>query len=286
MLYFSMLAEENVILTHELFLITPPPYPPPPRPNAATGRPEEDNTVVDYSLFIPRRVLIGEVTHGNREKIYREQILPQMYTFYDYFDLYFGRFVQYNESGEVVAKVTLHDGKVTADDGLRATIRILYGPLEEYPFPTDAFDNKTLLTNYEALLRKNNKVENQLLQLRQDITKQQTELEDMQRKWERSMNSLKRHAETRHAYMESILRAWYLERTTPEDCSVCWQPMYPDDLVIPLCGHLICQSCHAQCPRNRCPTCRLSFSTERGELRENNVVDDDDDDEALLLLVP
>lgn len=57
-----------------------------------------------------------------------------------------------------------------------------------------------------------------------------------------------------NAYLTQIMHTWYSERTTREDCSVCWKAMSPDELHIPMCGHFICTSCKARC--HCCPVCR------------------------------
>ena len=271
MLYFSLLDDDRLMLTHEL---------------SPLASDDTDNRVSLYDLYIPRRILIGEVTHGTRERIYREQDLPQMYTWCEYFDLYFGKYAQYNESGAVVAKVTMIEGH-RLETGIHGRIRVQYGPLqdgrrpshveeEECPYPVDAMDPMTLLSNYEALVRKNNQVESQLLRLRKDITDQTEQLTEMHRKWEETLVEIQRKNDLRHLFMSQIMHNWYAERTTREDCPVCWQPMDPTQFVIPMCGHFICQSCRGRCAK--CPTCRLSYDGI-GSSAQNN---DGDDNAAAL----
>jgi hypothetical protein len=212
-----------------------------------------------WTLTIPRRVFIAEITHGPdaHEKFYREQTLPA--NLQESFDSFFGPYVQKNSKGETVAQTTLSN-VVTEPEQISGEIRIVSGPLmDQCPFPTTYRKNlehsyQRLSAKYDQLFHRNHRVEQQLEKVQRDLVRHVQHMTSMLERWHGMWDDFHRRNQVRHAHLQRILLEWYVDRPEREACCVCWESMDPSEIVVPRCGHFICSACHEQC--NQCPLCR------------------------------
>jgi len=197
-----------------------------------------------WELAIPKRICLGEVTHGRTGYLFREQSLPS--DLQDRFNSYFGKYILKNIRGETVAIVQLFSLQHTYQQVL-AEISIEYGPpsCQQCPFPTGL---------NEALVRQNQTLEEELKLVQQELENTNT----MLAQWNAMWDNFHRRNRVRHGHVSRILVDWYAERQAREECCTCWNPMVPTDIVIPQCGHFICATCHGKC--TKCPLCRESFT--------------------------
>jgi hypothetical protein len=238
-----------------------------------------------YILHIPKRVLIGEITHGRDggEKLYRDQEnLPTLEDFEIAFREYFTKYAQYDAQGNALAHVTFeptvsHEGDegelVVAATAIAGIVNIQYGPL--YPFPSHSSYKssiESLLMRYTEVLRRQNQIESELFCLREVLEAERREYMEQSEQQLRQMNqwrhlvhSIQHRGETQHAYLQQRVRTWFADYAIREDCVVCWMPLRAEEVVFPACGHLICTTCHDQCheqQHNRCPVCRHVYDME------------------------
>lgn len=235
---------------------------------------EHNNINGMWNLEIPRRICIGEITHGNhaQEQIFRDQTLPYLEDVRQHFETFFGKYAHKTAHGQVVAEVRLVS-LAQSDVLLWGDIEIEYGPLSDYPpFPlpkntvaqVDSSSYHRLHAKYDALIHRNYMVEQELERVQQDLDRVQLDLSrhvrhmtTMLERWHVMWDDFHRRNRVKHAHIQRILMEWYINRTTREDCCVCWQSIEPDAMTIPQCGHFICSPCHEQC--SQCPLCRDSF---------------------------
>ena len=242
-----------------------------------------------YILHIPRRVLIGEITHGRDggEKLYRDQEnLPTLEDFEIAFRDYFTKYAQYDAQGNALAHVTFEptisyegdEGEliVVAAAAIAGTVNIQYGPL--YPFPSHSSYKsslESLLMRYTEVLRRQNQIESELFCLREvleferrDYSEQSEQHLRQMNQWRHLFHSFQQRGETQHAYLQQQVRTWFADYAIREDCVVCWMPLLAEEVVFPACGHLICTTCHEQCHEqhnNRCPVCRHDYDDNHME---------------------
>lgn len=227
-----------------------------------------------YVLHIPRRIFIGEITHGREgggEKMYKDQEnLPTLEEFQNEFRDFFTQYAQYDAQGNVLAHVTFEPAEgdekeePPAAAAIVGTVTIQYGPL--YPFPsqpTYKSSLESLLMRYTETLRRQNQIESELFGLRELLESERQEYVQQSEQ----LRSHVQRAETQHAYLQQQVRRWFADYDIREECVVCWLPLIADDVVFPACGHLICNTCHEQChqQQNRCPVCRYVYEGINGE---------------------
>jgi hypothetical protein len=192
-----------------------------------------------YKLFVPRRILLGENTLTGQQ-IYEYQVLPVLDEFTDFFKTYFEK-----DGGQVL----LEDAEMT-DPGISVKIRIL-GTIESSLLQ----QRKPSLDDFMAILGRCN---TKYGKLKEEHARTQELLE----KCMTALRERRQHQE----YLQGIVRTWYRDRPTPEDCVVCWQPMSPSDFSVTPCGHFLCHTCLDKCSCTRgCPVCRYGQVEEAAE---------------------
>jgi hypothetical protein len=202
-----------------------------------------------YKLFVPRRILLGENTLTGQQ-IYEYQVLPVLDKFTDSFKTYF------EKNGQRGAQVLLENAEMT-DQGLYGKIRVL-GTIESAPLQQQ---RKLSLDDFIAILGRCN---TKYRKLKEDYAWTEQLLE----KCMKALRERRQHQE----YLQGIVRTWYRDRATPEDCVVCWQPMSPSDFAVTPCGHFLCAPCLDQCSCTQgCPVCRY------GQVQEEEAAAEADD---------
>ena len=220
-----------------------------------------------WDLYIPYRICIGELTHGRNanEKLYRKQALPSDKELHARFNSFFGRFALKNIHGETVAIVRLtsliHEPN---KNQLWIPIQIQYGmlDLQRCPFPMlpaqKNVEASDIQRKYGALVDQNQHLERELSVVQEELLRHAKHMTTLMERWHTMWDMYHQQSQTRHAHIQGILRAWYADRPTRDDCPVCWNAMTPTDLVVPRCGHFICVTCRGKC--TKCPTCRHVFT--------------------------
>jgi len=220
-----------------------------------------------WDLYIPYRICIGELTHGRHanEKLYRKQAVPSDKELHARFNSFFGRFALKNIHGETVAIVRLtsfiHEPN---KNQLWIPIQIQYGTLDlqRCPFPMlpaqKILEASDIQLKFGALVDQNQLLEQELSNVQEELLRHATHMTTLMERWHTMWDMYHQQSQTRHGHIQGILRAWYADRPTREDCPVCWNAMAPTDLVVPRCGHFICVTCHGKC--TKCPTCRHVFT--------------------------
>lgn len=56
--------------------------------------------------------------------------------------------------------------------------------------------------------------------------------------------------------LQKKIRELYQMVGVCSDCPVCWEPIPSEKLIVPGCGHYICEGCNGRC--TKCPICRQS----------------------------
>lgn len=222
-----------------------------------------------FSIHIPRNILIGEITRNASgrvpdEAIYGTQNVPLLDVWCSRVANYYNKYVRYNDAGEMMSKV--FSSMIQINDDLHGIIFVKCGSWDDrLPFP---------IKEETQLLRIFKK---EKMKMEQQIQERNECIEKMRLRWRETSDAIFQRMRERHVYMQTKMRLWYSERTTLEECMVCFTSMTADTLYIPMCCHFICTSCHQQC--SSCPVCRDGFHNMNHE-----VVHDEDDTMTLLYL--
>lgn len=207
-----------------------------------------------YKLFVPRRILLGENTLTGQQ-IYDYQVLPVLDEFTDFFKTYF------EPNGHSAIPAVQRDGQVLLEDaemtdqGLYGKIRVI-GTVESAPLQQP----RQSLDDFMAILGRCN---TKYRKLKEDYAWTEQLLE-------KCMTAL-RERRQQQEFLQGIVRTWYRDRATPEDCVVCWQPMSPSDFSVTPCGHFLCITCLDKCSCTQgCPVCRY------GQVQEEESAEADD----------
>lgn len=122
-------------------------------------------------------------------------------------------------------------------------------------------DDDEYRKKYLILLKRVESVESELSTALHDIDELQDDLVYNERKV-RLLRKVYQQERNTHKLCESNLvnklREAYTMMNKKEDCPICYETIDDVTLVIPGCGHYICNECHPKC--NDCPICRTRYS--------------------------
>lgn len=146
----------------------------------------------------------------------------------------------------------------TNEDGISGKLCVVYHK-QHIPYHVIKDDDE-YRKKYLILIKQVNSVESELSTALRDIDELQDDLLYNERKV-RLLKKVYQQERNIHKLCESNLvnklREAYTMTNKKEDCPICYETINDVKLVIPGCGHYICNECHPKC--NDCPICRTRY---------------------------
>lgn len=210
-----------------------------------------------YSLIIPSKCISYIVDVPYRLNGVRHEAGPvYKYNKYVYetieqqFGFYFNVHHRTNPTNRIISEayVTMTEKK-EKNDMVICKLHVKYNNNYSLPFPVP--EEMMSLKEYNLKLRKN--IKNYELEV-EELEGLYDDLYLKYWKLEQQNAKIMDRLENNNSRMQTRIRELYKSAGVLSDCSVCWEPIKPDTLIVPGCSHFICETCDKKC--TRCPMCR------------------------------
>ena len=209
--------------------------------------------IQNYELTIPDEIIIGyqDFTNMNNdndeeaiweenqyEPIYGQHNVPTLNQFYTVFNEHFRPYRLY-EGRNLLSHIKIMN--IPTDDqvsGILINIQIIYHK-SHTPFCRPLTELETILKENEVLIAKLASKNKKISILRKHL----------RTSTDRSEINYKR--------LQTYFRTQYEESNENAECSVCYEIIVPEKLIVPGCLHKICIDCVIKC--DTCPLCRDNY---------------------------
>lgn len=226
--------------------------------------------VHNYELKIPDKVVLGyrdiytvdpetNDIWEDAQPIYGVQYVPTIHQFIESFDKYFNEFrLCINDrvvSHMYISNVSEH--KSIYNEILK--IKIVYHkshtpfprPLTELEIKTKELEIKT--KEIARLLTVSDEYEETIEDLTYNYSVIQKKISKIKNE---KMKEIERN-NSNYNRTQKVWREMYIKINDFQPCPVCYEIIKPEDLIVPNCTHMICDTCVRKC--DKCPLCRDNY---------------------------
>ena len=234
-----------------------------------------------YDILFPKTKQIGIIDYsGGNEPIIMDQELPMNTTFITDLKTYFEPYIKYENNKMIIGTYVLNKNVLENDVVSKIQVCIQYTNKLEYqmyqPYytlllpPTNNVNNEiTQLQQTLDELKKENQELKNTIKMKEDLYDQQNELLDMVdtelgnkcRRYkflDMMFQNYKICTQNNNKRIVSNFKKIYEMNNIQEECPICYETMNCNTVIMPVCGHSICNDCIKKC-NSTCPICREEY---------------------------